>query len=158
MVMMCIPFALIGSFLLLFITQSTISMVSLMGFLMLMGIVVNNGILFVDSANMLREEGMSTEDALVASGSTRLRPILMTTLTTILSMIPMGLGLGDNGVMMQGMALVIIGGLTASTILTLILIPTFYMIFDKRSRQERRAAKKLAKSQRSGKTGDAENE
>ena len=158
MVMMCIPFALIGSFLLLFITQSTISMVSLMGFLMLMGIVVNNGILFVDSANMLREEGMSTEDALVASGSTRLRPILMTTLTTILSMIPMGLGLGDNGVMMQGMALVIIGGLTASTILTLILIPTFYLIFDKRSRQERRAAKKLAKSQRSGKTGDAENE
>ncbi|MFQ8981831.1 MAG: efflux RND transporter permease subunit [Waltera sp.] len=153
MVMMCIPFALIGSFLLLFITQSTISMVSLMGFLMLMGIVVNNGILFVDSANMLREEGMSTEDALVASGSTRLRPILMTTLTTILSMIPMGLGLGDNGVMMQGMALVIIGGLTASTILTLILIPTFYLIFDKRSRQERRAAKKLAKSQRSGKTG-----
>lgn len=158
MVMMCIPFALIGSFLLLFITQSTISMVSLMGFLMLMGIVVNNGILFVDSANMLREEGMSTEDALVASGSTRLRPILMTTLTTILSMIPMGLGLGDNGVIMQGMALVIIGGLTASTILTLILIPTFYLIFDKRSRQERRAAKKLAKSQRSGKTGDAENE
>jgi Cu/Ag efflux pump CusA len=109
-------------------------------------------------SNMLREEGMSTEDALVASGSTRLRPILMTTLTTILSMIPMGLGLGDNGVMMQGMALVIIGGLTASTILTLILIPTFYLIFDKRSRQERRAAKKLAKSQRSGKTGDAENE
>ena len=158
MVMMCIPFALIGSFLLLFITQSTISMVSLMGFLMLMGIVVNNGILFVDSANMLREEGMSTEDALVASGSTRLRPILMTTLTTILSMIPMGLGLGDNGVIMQGMALVIIGGLTASTILTLILIPTFYLIFDKRSRQERRAAKKPAKSQRSGKTGDAENE
>ena len=158
MVMMCIPFALIGSFLLLFITQSTISMVSLMGFLMLMGIVVNNGILFVDSANMLREEGMSTEDALVASGSIRLRPILMTTLTTILSMIPMGLGLGDNGVMMQGMALVIIGGLTASTILTLILIPTFYLIFDKRSRQERRAAKKPAKSQRSGKTGDAENE
>lgn len=118
-----------------------------------MGIVVNNGILFVDSANMLREEGMSTEDALVASGSTRLRPILMTTLTTILSMIPMGLGLGDNGVIMQGMALVIIGGLTASTILTLILIPTFYLIFDKRSRQERRAAKKLAKSQRSGKRG-----
>ena len=69
---------------------------------MLMGIVVNNGILFVDSANMLREEGMSTEDALVASGSTRLRPILMTTLTTILSMIPMGLGLGDNGVIMRG--------------------------------------------------------
>ena len=73
-------------------------------------------------------------------------------------MIPMGLGLGDNGVIMQGMALVIIGGLTASTILTLILIPTFYLIFDKRSRQERRAAKKLAKSQRSGKTGDAARE
>lgn len=141
MVMMCIPFALIGSFFLLFITQSTISMVSLMGFLMLMGIVVNNGILFIDTANQLRAD-MPIEDALVTSGVIRLRPILMTSLTTILSMVPMGLGLGTNGEMMQGMALVIIGGMVASTLLTLILIPTVYMIIDKEVRKERRENRK----------------
>ena len=131
MVMTCIPFSLIGSFLLLFLTGSNISMISLMGFLMLMGIVVNNGILFVDSTNQFRKE-MPLEDALIQSGVIRLRPILMTTLTTILSMVPLGLGIGTNAVMMQGMALVIIGGLIASTILTLILIPTFYLILDKK--------------------------
>ncbi|MCM1044320.1 MAG: efflux RND transporter permease subunit [Candidatus Gastranaerophilales bacterium] len=142
MVMLCIPFSLIGSFFLLFITRSTLSMVSMMGFLMLIGIVVNNGILFVDSTNMLRQE-MPVDDALIETGVIRLRPILMTTLTTILSMVPMGLGLGGgNTRMMQGMALVIIGGLIASTLLTLILIPTFYLILDKRERRERRARKK----------------
>lgn len=133
MVMTCIPFSLIGSFFILFITGSNISMVSLMGFLMLMGIVVNNGILFVDSVNQFREE-MPLEDALIQSGVIRLRPILMTTLTTILSMVPLGLGIGTNAVMMQGMALVIIGGLIASTVLTLILIPTFYLILDKKQK------------------------
>ncbi|MBQ4537734.1 MAG: efflux RND transporter permease subunit [Lachnospiraceae bacterium] len=142
MVMLCIPFSLIGSFFLLFITGSTFSMISLMGFLMLVGIVVNNGILFVDSTNMLREE-MSVEEALIETGVIRLRPILMTTLTTILSMIPMGLAIGGgNAVMMQGMALVIIGGLIASTILILLLIPTFYLMMDKKSRKERKANKK----------------
>lgn len=136
MVMTCIPFALIGSFFLLFATGQTLSMVSLMGFLMLMGIVVNNGILFVDSTNMLRQE-MSVEDALIESGCIRLRPILMTTLTTILSMIPLGIGIGTNAVMMQGMALVIIGGLVASTILTLILIPSFYLILDKKKKKSK---------------------
>lgn len=136
MVMTCIPFALIGSFLLLFVTGQTLSMVSLMGFLMLMGIVVNNGILFVDSTNLLRQE-MSVEEALIESGCIRLRPILMTTLTTILSMLPLGIGIGTNAVMMQGMALVIIGGLVASTILTLILIPSFYLILDKKKKKNR---------------------
>lgn len=135
MVMMCIPFSLIGSFLLLFLVGATISMVSLMGFLMLIGIVVNNGILFVDSTNTLRHQ-MPVEEALIETGCIRLRPILMTTLTTILSMIPLGLGIGTNAVMMQGMALVIIGGLIASTLLTLILIPTFYLIFDKKKRKK----------------------
>jgi HAE1 family hydrophobic/amphiphilic exporter-1 len=148
MVMLCIPFSLVGSFLLLFITRSTISMVSLMGFLMLMGIVVNNGILFVDSTNQFKKE-MPVEDALVETGIIRLRPILMTTLTTILSMLPMGLGLGsgENAKMMQGMALVIIGGLIASTVLTLILIPTFYLIIDKDERAKRKAQRKAQKAQ-----------
>lgn len=139
MVMMCIPFSLIGSIFLLFITGSTLSMVSLMGFLMLVGIVVNNGILYVDTVNQLREE-MPLEDALVESGSLRLRPILMTTLTTILSMLPLAMGIGNNAQMMQGMALVIVGGLIASTLLTLLLMPTIYLIIDKRSRREKAAA------------------
>ncbi len=145
MVMLCIPFSLIGSFFLLFITGSTLSMVSLMGFLMLIGIVVNNGILFVDSTNMLKQE-MPVEDALIETGIIRLRPILMTTLTTILSMVPMGMAIGGgNAVMMQGMALVIIGGLIASTVLTLILIPTFYLILDKEERSKRKEQRRLRK-------------
>ena len=136
MVMTCIPFALIGSFGLLFLTGQNLSMVSLMGFLMLMGIVVNNGILFVDSTNQMKTV-MRVEDALIETGCVRLRPILMTTLTTVLSMVPLGLGLGTNGVMMQGMAVVIIGGLIASTILTMLLIPSFYLILDKSSRKKR---------------------
>ena len=146
MVMLCIPFAIIGSFLFLFVTQSTISMISLMGFLMLMGIVVNNGILFVDSTNMFKRE-MPVEEALVETGVVRLRPILMTTLTTILSMVPMGMGWGsgENSKMLQGMALVIIGGLIASTALTLLLLPTFYMIIDKEERKKRKEAKRKVK-------------
>lgn len=144
MVMMSIPFALIGSFGLLYLTRSTLSMVSLMGVLMLVGIVVNNGILYVDTANRLREE-MPLEEALIQSGQLRLRPILMTTLTTILSMVPMSLGIGEGSVMMEGMALVIIGGLIASTVLILLLMPTFYLIIDKRSRKEKRLSKKEAR-------------
>ena len=132
MVMMCIPFSLVGSIFLLFIVGATISMVSLMGFLMLVGIVVNNGILYVDTVNQLKEE-MPLEDALIDAGAIRLRPILM---TTILSMVPMGLGLGSNGAMMQGMALVIIGGLVASTLLTLLLMPTIYLLIHKKKRRK----------------------
>lgn len=147
MVMFCIPFSLIGSIFLLLVTRGLFTMVSLMGFLMLIGIVVNNGIIFVDYTNQLRDGGMKTADALIETGKSRLRPILMTTLTTILSMIPMALGLGRNGELMQGMALVICGGLLASTVLTLLLLPTFYMIIhkhnkDRRSRREKRSLKK----------------
>ena len=127
-VMICIPFSLVGSLLLMLTSQVTLSMVSILGFLMLVGTVVNNGILFIDTANQYRSS-MDAETALVYAGKSRLRPILMTTLTTVLSMIPMGLGIGDGAEIMQGMAVVIIGGLTASTILTLLLLPTFYLLF-----------------------------
>ena len=147
MVMMSIPFALIGSFGLLYITGSTLSMVSLMGVLMLVGIVVNNGILYVDTVNRLRDE-MPLQDALVQSGQMRLRPILMTTLTTILSMVPMSLGIGEGSVLMQGMALIIIGGLVASTVLILMLMPTFYLIIDKRTIKENRQEKKESRKQK----------
>lgn len=142
MVMLSIPFSLIGSFFLLFLTGSTLSMVSLMGVLMLVGIVVNNGILYVDTANKLREE-MFMEEALIQSGQIRLRPILMTTLTTILSMVPLAIGIGDGGVLMQGMALVIIGGLIASTLLILLLLPTFYLIiYEGRGRKMKKKKQK----------------
>ncbi len=138
MVMLSIPFSLIGSFGLQFLTGDKLSMVSLMGVLMLVGIVVNNGILYVDGVNLLRRR-MSIEDALIESGKTRLRPILMTTLTTVISMVPMALGTGQGtAAMMQGMAVIIIGGLVASTILILVLMPVFYLLVYGRSKKERR--------------------
>lgn len=134
-VMICIPFSLIGSFGLMLLSGVTMSMPSLIGFLMLVGTVINNGILFIDTANQYRSS-MDAETALVYAGRSRLRPILMTTLTTVLSMIPMGLGIGEGAEAMQGMAVVIIGGLTASTILTLLLLPTFYLLFRGRPHKE----------------------
>lgn len=128
MVMLSIPFSLIGSFGLLFLTGSTFSMISLMGILMLVGIVVNNGILYVDGVNLLRTQ-MPLEDALIESAKTRLRPILITTLTTIISMVPGALGIGEGNQMMQGMYVIIIGGLVASTLLILVLMPVFYLMF-----------------------------
>ncbi|MEG1204859.1 MAG: efflux RND transporter permease subunit [Angelakisella sp.] len=138
-VMMCIPFSLIGSFGLLALSGVTLSMPSLMGLLMLVGIVINNGILFIDTTNQLRTS-MDAETALIYAGKTRMRPILMTTLTTVLSMLPMAFGIGDGSEIMQGMAVVIIGGLCASTVLTLLLLPAFYLLMNKD-----KAAKKAAK-------------
>jgi multidrug efflux pump subunit AcrB len=146
MVMTCIPFAVIGSFLLMFLTGTTISMVSMLGFLILIGLVVNNGILFVDTANRYRKS-MSLRTALLHAGKTRLRPILMITLTTILAMLPLSLGLGSGGAqMMQGLGITVIGGLTASTVLALLLLPTFYLIIE--GNPEKREARKQKKAAR----------
>lgn len=134
MVMATIPFSLIGAFGLLFLADSPISMVSMLGFLMLVGTVVNNGILYVDTVNqMLHDTPLDT--ALVEAGVIRLRPILMTTLTTVISMVPNALAYGESGAMMQGLALVNVGGLTAATILTLLLLPTFYRLVYKMGRK-----------------------
>ncbi len=133
MVMTTIPFSLIGSFGLLWICDATLSMNSLLGFLMLVGTVVNNGILYVDTVNQFKEE-MPLDRALVESGATRLRPILMTTLTTVLSMVPMAIGYGRNGAMMQGLALVDVGGLTASTVLALLMLPVYYRLMSKKKK------------------------
>lgn len=137
MVMLSIPFSLIGSFFLLYITDSTLSMTSLMGILMLVGIVVNNGILFVDTTNQLRYE-MPLGEALLEAGAIRLRPILMTTLTTILSMLIMAFDTSESGQMMRGMSLIIIGGLITSTVLILMLLPSFYLLLDTQARKEAR--------------------
>ncbi|MCR4908966.1 MAG: efflux RND transporter permease subunit [Lachnospiraceae bacterium] len=146
LIMLCIPFSLVGSILLLFITGVKISMVSLMGILMLAGIVVNNGIIYVDTANLLRSEGMEINTALIETGKSRLRPILMTSLTTILSMIPVALGTSENAKSMQGMGIVIIGGLFASTILTLVLLPTFYLMLERlRKKRAKKKGKKVTR-------------
>lgn len=150
MVMLSIPFSLIGSFFLLFITNSTLNMTSLMGVLMLVGIVVNNGILYVDTANQLKET-MPLNDALMESGCIRLRPILMTTLTTILSMIPMIFTQNENAAMMKGMSLIIIGGLITSTLLILLLLPSFYLLMSKdghREAKERKLQKRQIKQEK----------
>lgn len=147
MVMLSIPFSLIGSFFLLFITNSTLNMTSLMGILMLVGIVVNNGILYVDTTNQLKET-MPLNDALMESGCIRLRPILMTTLTTILSMVPMIFTNNENAAMMKGMSLIIIGGLITSTLLILLLLPSFYLLMSKQGRREAKERRKLKRQKR----------
>lgn len=135
MVMTTIPFSLIGAFGLLYITDTTISMVSLLGFLMLIGTVVNNGILYVDTVNQYRDT-MDLNTALIEAGATRLRPILMTTLTTVISMIPMAMALGDSGSTTQGLAIVNIGGLSASTLLCLLMLPIYYSLMTGKKQQK----------------------
>ncbi len=131
MVMTTIPFGLIGSFTLLYLTDVTLSMPSMLGFMMLVGTAVNNGILYVDTVNQYRrDKGMDLETALVEAGTTRLRPILMTTLTTVVAMIPMCMAYGDAGEMLQGLALVDVGGLIVSTLLALLMLPAYYSVMD----------------------------
>lgn len=135
MVMTTIPFSLVGSFGLLKLTGVTISMTSLIGFLILVGTVVNNGILFVDTANHYRG-GMTLKEALVEAGAMRLRPILMTSLTTILSMIPMAMGFGSSGSTTQGLAIVDIGGLTAGVLVALFMLPVYYALLSRKQKKE----------------------
>lgn len=130
-VMFTIPLAFTGGLLALLVTGQELSIVAMLGFLVLCGVVVNNGIVFIDYANQLRIEGNSVREALTETGRTRLRPILMTALTTILAMTTMALGIGTGSEMMQGMAIVTIGGLTYSTLLTLFVVPIMYEVFNK---------------------------
>lgn len=131
-VMFTIPLAFTGGLLALWITGNPISVIAMLGFLMLSGVVVNNGIVFVDYVNQLRLEGMDKKEALIQTGRTRLRPILMTALTTILAMLTMAIGLGDGAEMTQPMAIVTIGGLAYATLLTLLVVPVLYDIFHRR--------------------------
>lgn len=129
MVMTTIPFSLVGSFGLLKLTGTTISMTSILGFLVLIGTVVNNGILYVDTVNQYRMT-MDLKTALVEAGATRLRPILMTSSTTILSMIPMMLSNGSSASTTKGLAVVNIGGLTAGILVALFILPVYYAIMN----------------------------
>ena len=134
MVMTTIPFSLVGSFGLLKLTGVTISMTSILGFLILIGTVVNNGILYVDTVNQYRMT-MELRTALIEAGATRLRPILMTSLTTILSMIPMAMAIGDSGSTTQGLAVVNIGGLAVGVLVALFILPVYYALMNGNRKQ-----------------------
>lgn len=134
-VMFTIPLAFTGGFFGLIITKNPISMVSLLGLIILCGVVVNNGIVFVDYVNKLREAGMNKRDAIIKAGNDRLRPIMMTALTTIFALSTLSLGAGDGTEMMQPMAITAIGGLIYSTLLTLVFIPVLYDGFHREKRE-----------------------
>ena len=130
-IMFTIPLAFTGGLFALFFTGNEVSVIGMLGFVMLAGIIVNNGIVMVDYINQLRETGMSKKEAIVESATSRLRPILMTTLTTVLSMSTMALGIGGGSAMIQPMAIVMIGGLVYGTVLTLIVVPALYDLMNK---------------------------
>ena len=130
-IMFTIPLAFTGGFFALFMTGKAVSVIAMVGFVMLAGIIVNNGIVLVDYINQLRREGMSKKDAIIESAKTRLRPVLMTALTTIISMSTMAVGMGKGTEMSQPMAIVVVGGMIYGTMLTLVLVPCLYDAFNK---------------------------
>ncbi len=129
-IMLSVPMAIAGALLLLVLTHSAISIVSGIGMILLLGIVVRNAILLIDHTLTLRAEGLPRREAVVESGVRRLRPILMTTLTTIFGMLPVAMKLGKGAEIRAPMAIAVIGGLTLSTLLTLVIVPVTYTIFD----------------------------
>jgi HAE1 family hydrophobic/amphiphilic exporter-1 len=130
-IMFTIPLAFTGGFLALYFAGMEVSIISMLGFIMLAGLIVNNGIVLIDYINQARREGMSKKEAIIDAGKTRVRPILMTALTTILAMTTSAAGLGDGSEMMRPMAITIIGGLVYGTMLTLIVIPCIYDAFNR---------------------------
>lgn len=130
-IMFTIPLALIGVIVVLFVTGVPLSVVVFLGMIMLAGIVVNNAIVLVDYINHLRRTGLSKIDAIAQAGEVRLRPILMTTSTTVLGLLPMALGLGDGAEIRTPMAITVVAGLISSTLLTLVIIPTVYSLIDR---------------------------
>lgn len=130
-IMFSIPLAFTGGFIALFATGQELSIIAMLGFIMLAGLIVNNGIVLIDYINQARRQGMGKKEAIIDAGKTRVRPILMTALTTILAMSTSALGFGDGSELMQPMAITIIGGLVYGTVLTLIVIPCIYDAFHK---------------------------
>jgi len=131
-ILFTIPLALVGAVLALYLTGTTVNIVAMIGVIMLAGIVVNNAIVLVDLINQLRAEGMDRLDAIMEAGRARLRPILMTSLTTALGLLPMAIGFGEGAEVRAPMAITVIGGLLVSTFLTLVVIPVVYSLLDRK--------------------------
>ena len=144
-IMFAIPFSFTGVALALFITGTSINVIAGIGAIMLVGIVVKNAIVLVDYMNLMRERGMELYDAVAISGRLRLRPVLMTTMTTILGMLPLAMSSGEGSELWSPMGISIIGGLTFSTIVTLVIVPVMYVLFARRGERDRqrRARKEL---------------
>ena len=128
-IMFSIPFAFTGVLISLYLFHATINVISMIGMVMLVGIVVKNGIVLVDYINLLVNKGYSLKEAVVSGGRSRLRPVLMTSLTTILAMLPMIVLTGSGSEMWRPMGITVFGGLIFSTVITLVLIPTIYTVF-----------------------------
>ena len=139
-IMFSVPFAVSGVFIALWATGTPLSLIALIGAIMLVGIVTKNGIVLVDYMNLLVERGSKVSDAVIAGGKSRLRPVLMTSLTTILGMVPMSLGIGEGSEIWQPMGIAVVGGLLVSTLITLFIIPSLYSMLE--GRKERKAAQK----------------
>ena len=134
-VMFTLLLAFMGSFIGLWLTNTPLSVVAFIGLIVLAGVVVNNGIVLIDYINQLRADGMETEDAIIEAGIVRLRPIIMTALTTILALSTMALGIGEGAEMMRPMAITAISGLSVATVLTLIIVPVMYKALSKFSKK-----------------------
>ncbi len=129
-IMFSVPMGFPGVILILFLTNTTLSTTSMMGIIMMLGIVVSNGVLLVDYTNVLRRRGLALADAVITASRTRLRPILMTSLATVFGLLPMAIGWGTGGETNAPLARSVVGGLSVSTLLTLFLVPTMYMIVE----------------------------
>jgi HAE1 family hydrophobic/amphiphilic exporter-1 len=129
-ILLTIPLAVVGTILTFFILGKTLNMMAYIGIIMLGGIAVSNAIILIDRINQLREKGLNKRDSIITAGSQRIRPILMTSLTTIFALVPLTIGIGESASLRSPMALAVIGGLVTSTILTLIVIPCVYWVFD----------------------------
>ncbi len=138
-ILFTVPVALVGVVAALFMTGSTVSVMVLLGVIILVGIVVNNGIVLIDYTNQLRHRGLSRREALIEAGQVRLRPILMTTLTTVLGLLPMALGWGEGSEVRTPMAITVMGGLLFATLLTLILVPVLYEGLDRKAKDSSHA-------------------
>lgn len=143
-IMFSIPFAFVGVIIGLAVTDTPLGVMALIGILILMGIVVKNGIVLIDYTILMQERGYSVKEATVMAAKSRLRPILMTTLTTVLGMLPMALGTGEGSEMWRSLGMTVAWGLSISSLVTLVIIPTLYCAFQ--SRRERRTAKRLTTS------------
>ena len=142
-IMFTIPFAMSGVFIALWLTNTPLSLIALIGAIMLVGIVTKNGIVMVDYMNLLVERGTTISDAVIMGGKSRLRPVLMTSLTTVLGMLPMALGIGEGSETWQPMGIAVVGGLLMSTLITLFIIPSLYAMLE--GSKERRARRKAAR-------------
>ncbi|MBR0073710.1 MAG: efflux RND transporter permease subunit [Bacteroidales bacterium] len=141
-IMFSIPFAISGVVLMMFFTGNNIDMIGLLGLILLIGIVVKNGIVLVDYINLMRERNIPLNEAIAMSGQSRLRPVLMTAFTTILGMIPMATSTSEGSELWTTMGLVVIGGLLVSTLVTLIVVPVLYGVFNRKGEREKEAKRR----------------